>query len=143
GKVRLMHQPHDEFPAHRAIIEQLVMDAAAAVIAECPQDEMDLRQHYRLPHERIRMIPCGFDPAELAPVERASARARLGLPLDRSIILQLGRMVPRKGVDDVIRALALLKARGGATPLLVIVGGETADADPVATPEIGRLMQLA
>jgi len=113
------------------------------VVAECPQDEMDLRQHYRLPQERIRMIPCGFDPAELAPVEREAARRRLGLPVDRSIILQLGRMVPRKGVDDVIRAVALLKARGGVPPLLVIVGGETAEPDPAATPEIGRLMQLA
>ena len=143
GKVRLIHQPHDEFPRHRAIIEQLVMDAASVVVAECPQDEMDLRQHYRLPQERIRMIPCGFDPAELAPVEREVARRRLGLPVDRSIILQLGRMVPRKGVDDVIRAVALLKARGGVPPLLVIVGGETAEPDPAATPEIGRLMQLA
>ena len=143
GKVRLIHQPHDEFPRHRTVIEQLVMDAAAAVVAECPQDEMDLRRHYRVLPERVRMIPCGFDPAEMFPVDRAEARRRLNLPAERPIILQLGRMVPRKGVDDVIRALGQVKARAAQVPLLVIVGGETYEPDPVSTPEIGRLMQVA
>src|SRR5256885_1551430 len=39
GKVRLLYQPHDEFPAQRCVIEQMVIDGASAVIAECPQDE--------------------------------------------------------------------------------------------------------
>ena len=143
GKVRVLHQPYDEFPRQRHEIEQLVIDAASAVIAECPQDELDLRKHYRTPQGRIRMIPCGFDPAELLPVERTAARARIGAPASRPLILQLGRMVPRKGVETVIRALPLVKARLATPPLLMIVGGESEDADPVRTPEIGRLMQVA
>jgi D-inositol-3-phosphate glycosyltransferase len=143
GKVRLLYQPHDEFPGQRCAIEQLVIDAASAVIAECPQDEMDLRRHYRTPQARIRMIPCGFDPDELKPVDRAAARRRLGLPLDRPIVLQLGRMVPRKGVDTVIRSLAVLRNRFHHSPLLLIVGGESYEPDPERTPEIGRLMQIA
>jgi glycosyltransferase involved in cell wall biosynthesis len=143
GKVRLIYQPHDEFPPQRCAIEQMVIDGASAVVAECPQDEMDLRRHYRTPHRKIRMIPCGFDPQELAPVDRLAARERLGLPQDRPIILQLGRMVPRKGVDTVVRALAIAKARYRIDPLLVIVGGESRDPDPAITPEIGRLMRIA
>ena len=143
GKVRLLHQPHDEFPRQRLVIEQLVIDAASAVIAECPQDEQDLRRHYRTPPGRIRMIPCGFDPTELAPVARAVARARIGVAPERPLILQLGRMVPRKGVETVVRALPLVKARNAQKPLLMIVGGESEDPDPVRTPEIGRLMQVA
>jgi glycosyltransferase involved in cell wall biosynthesis len=143
GKVRLIYQPHDEFPPQRCAIEQTVLDSASAVIAECPQDEMDLKRHYRAPQSRVRMVPCGFDPTELQPVERAAARRRLGLPLDRPIVLQLGRMVPRKGVDTVIRAAAVLKNRFHRAALLVIVGGESYEPDPVRTPEIGRLMQVA
>jgi D-inositol-3-phosphate glycosyltransferase len=143
GKVRLIYQAHDEFPRQRCAIEQMVIDAASAVIAECPQDEMDLRRHYHAPQSRIRMIPCGFDPRELVPVDRAVARRRLGLPLDEPVILQLGRMVPRKGVDTVVRALALLQRRFHRPASLMIVGGETPEPDPVATPEIGRLMQIA
>ena len=143
GRVRLLHQPHDEFPPQRCILEQMVIDAADAIVAECPQDEMDLQRHYRTPASRMRMIPCGFDPDELQPVTRAAARAHLALPADRPIVLQLGRMVPRKGVDTVIRALGLLERRYRLSPLLLIVGGESATPDPVRTPEIGRLQRIA
>ena len=143
GKVRLLHQPHDEFPAHRCVLEQLVIDAADAIVAECPQDELDLQRHYRTPASQMRMIPCGFDPDELQPVSRDTARAHLALPAERPIVLQLGRMVPRKGVETVIRALGVLERRYGLAPLLLIVGGESATPDPVRTPEIGRLQRVA
>lgn len=143
GRVRLLHQPHDEFPPQRCILEQMVIDTADAIVAECPQDEMDLQRHYRTPSARMRMIPCGFDPDELQPVSRAEARTRLGLPQDRPIVLQLGRMVPRKGVDTVIRALGILGRRYAQHPLLLIVGGESPTPDPVRTPEIGRLQRVA
>ena len=143
GRVRLLHQPHDEFPPQRCILEQMVIDAADAIVAECPQDELDLARHYRTPASRVRMIPCGFDPDELAPVSRADARAHLGLPSDRPIVLQLGRMVPRKGVDTVIRALGVLERRYRLSPLLLIVGGESSTPDPLLTPEIGRLQRVA
>ena len=42
------------------------------------------------------------------PTCKTAARRALGLADDEFVILQLGRMVPRKGVDNVIRALALL-----------------------------------
>jgi D-inositol-3-phosphate glycosyltransferase len=143
GRVRLLHQTNDEFPAHRCILEQMVIDTADAIVAECPQDQMDLQRHYRTPTSRMRVIPCGFDPDELQPVDRAKARERLGLPADRPIVLQLGRMVPRKGVDTVIRALGILERRHALRPLLLIVGGESPTPDPALTPEIGRLQRIA
>jgi glycosyltransferase involved in cell wall biosynthesis len=143
GRVRLMHQPHDEFPPQRCILEQMVIDTADAVVAECPQDERDLARHYATPVSRVRMIPCGFDPEELQPVTRSEARRHLGLPAERPIVLQLGRMVPRKGVDTVIRALGILERRYKLSPLLLIVGGESAEPDPRRTPEIGRLQSVA
>jgi len=143
GRVRLLHQPHDEFPPQRCILEQMVIDAADAIVAECPQDELDLARHYRTPATRMRMIPCGFDPDELQPVSREKAREHLSLPPDRPIVLQLGRMVPRKGVETVIRALGVLERRYRLSPLLLIVGGESPTPDPVLTPEIGRLQRIA
>jgi glycogen synthase len=58
-------------------------------------------------------------------------------------VLQLGRMVPRKGVETVIRALALVERRYDPRPLLVIVGRESPTPDPALTPEIGRLARVA
>lgn len=143
GRVRLLHQPNDEFPPERCVLEQMVIDAADAIVAECPQDESDLARHYRTRSSRLRMIPCGFDPDEFAPMSRAEAREHLSLPLDRPIVLQLGRIVPRKGVDTVIRALGVLERHYGLSPLLLIVGGEAPTPDPQLTPEIGRLQRIA
>ena len=54
-----------------------------------------------------------------------------------------GSMVPRKGVDTVIRGIARLRQKTNSSARLLIVGGESRDPDPAVTPEIGRLMAIA
>lgn len=132
----------DGFPDQRFAIETQLMREADRIIAECPQDKEDMERLYGADCERIDIVPCGFDPEELSPVS-VNARAELGLDADEFIVLQLGRMVPRKGVDNVVRALAMLKAEHGICARLLVVGGNTAEPDPQATAEIGKLMQLA
>jgi glycosyltransferase involved in cell wall biosynthesis len=144
GKVRRLHQGDaDAFPAERLAIEERVVAEADRVIAECPQDEHDLTTLYGAEPAKLRTIPCGFDPAEFAPMDRAAARQAVGVTGDESVVLQLGRMVPRKGVDNVIRGVARLRHRHGIAARLLVVGGESRDPEPVRTPEIGRLMRLA
>ncbi len=144
GRVRRLHQGDaDSFPEERLAIEDRVVAEADRVIAECAQDEQDLGVHYGAHRKRIATIPCGFDPSEFWPMDQGVARARLGLPDDGPIILQLGRMVPRKGVDNVIRGLARLRKKQGIAARLLIVGGESREPDPVRTPEIGRLQAIA
>jgi len=142
GKVRRQHQGKaDGFPDERFAIEEKVVQTADSIIAECPQDRDDLIQLYGADASKISIVPCGVDLGEFWPIPTAQARATLGLPVDERIILQLGRMVPRKGVDTVIQAMALLnKQRLPAR--LVVVGGESSTPDPKKTPEIGRLQAL-
>ena len=52
-------------------------------------------------------------------------------------------MVPRKGVDNVVRGFARLIRDERLAARLVIVGGESDEPDPVRTPEIGRLAAIA
>ncbi len=143
GRVRrLSQQAADGFPDMRFAIEESLMHDADRIIAECPQDLRDMEQHYGAPSERIDVVPCGFDPDEFWPVT-LDARQQLGLGRDEFILLQLGRMVPRKGVDNVIRAAAILRHQYAVPVRLLVVGGNAAEPDPVTTPELGRLMQLA
>lgn len=144
GRVRRLHQGEsDGFPAQRPEVEGRIVAQADAIIAECPQDRVDLMQLYRADPGKIRIIPCGFDPTEFWPVDKVQARRELIYPPERPLILQLGRLVPRKGIDVPVRALARLKTRHGIRARLVIVGGESDDPDPQATPEIGRLQAIA
>jgi glycosyltransferase involved in cell wall biosynthesis len=143
GLVRRQHQGGaDGFPDERFAIEHRLMRESERVVAECPQDRRDMLELYDADPDRIDVVPCGFDPEEFAPMDRASARERLGWPKDEFIVLQLGRMVPRKGVDNVIRAIGAMK-RLGLKARLAVVGGATAEPDVKATPEIGRLMDVA
>ncbi|MEN3365330.1 MAG: D-inositol-3-phosphate glycosyltransferase [Burkholderiales bacterium] len=143
GRVRRLSQGQaDGFPDVRFTIEESLMQHADRVIAECLQDRHDMENLYSAPGERIDIVPCGFDPDEFWPVT-VDARQQLGLDRDEFIILQLGRMVPRKGVDNVIRALSILQRRYQVQGRLLVVGGNAEQPDPVTTPELGRLMALA
>lgn len=144
GKVRRLHQGSaDSFPDSRFHIEEMIVNQADAIIAECPQDKDDLMIHYYAKQEKIKVIPCGFDRAEFYPMEKRLCSIRLGLDPNEKIILQLGRMVPRKGVEDVIRGTSLLLKRKKFPVRLLVVGGESEDPCPVKTPEIGRLQCIA
>lgn len=143
GYVRQIHQgKSDKFPPERIQIEKQIVQNADAVIAECPQDKSDLIDYYNAPVEKITIIPCGFSAKEFYPVNREIACTLLGLQTDEKILLQLGRMVPRKGVDNVVRAIGRLK-NTGEPYRLVVVGGETDDPNPMACPEIARLQKIA
>lgn len=142
GKVRRAHQGDaDTFPAAREEIERRLVAAADRIIAESPQDEADLVQLYGAAQRKVCMVPCGVDLYQFRPMDKMQARARLGWKPGDFIALQLSRIVPRKGIDNVIEALAHLDDRIPAR--LVVVGGDSVQPDEAITPEIGRLRGLA
>ena len=144
GRVRRAFQrAADAFPDARFGIEDRIVAEADQIIAECPQEEEDLIRYYNADPARITVVPGGFDPTELWPISKALARVSLGLNPDEPVILQLGRLVPRKGVDTVIRGFARLRRDHGLDARMLIVGGDSNDPDPSLTPEIGRLRDVA
>jgi phosphatidyl-myo-inositol dimannoside synthase len=57
----------------------------------------------------VMNVPPGVDTDRfrpLPPEDRASVRKRFGLPVDRPVVLGLSRLVPRKGFDVLIDAVA-------------------------------------
>lgn len=143
GYVRQLHQgKNDHFPPERIALERQIVQHADAIIAECPQDKEDLMQYYGAPEDKTPIIPCGYSAKEFYPVEREMACSVTGLNPQEKILLQLGRMVPRKGVDNVVRSLGYLKDLNEPFRL-VIVGGEADDPNPMSCPEIARLLQIA
>ena len=143
GKIRRQHQGVlDKFPTERFAIEESVIRSADCIIAECPQDQDDLINLYGANPNKIQIVPCGVDSGEFWPIPKTQARQTLGIPLDQRLVLQLGRLVPRKGIDTVIQGVAKLNQQGTETHLMV-VGGNAPTPDSNATPEIGRLQALS
>ena len=144
GLVRQRHQGSDDgFPSQRPAIEREVIAAADAIFAECPQDFDDLVELYGAEPARIAIAGCGVDLSEFHPIPKGEARAVAGWHDSALTILQLGRTVPRKGIETVIRALAPLRAEHGIEARLAVVGGDSPTPDFVQTPELQRLADIA
>lgn len=144
GRVRRLHQGEaDQFPPERLGIEDAVIAQADGIIAECPQDRSDLISLYGAEPGRVTMVPCGFDRKEFWPITRGLARRALGLEPAERLLLNIGRVVPRKGLDNLVRGLGELKRGYGIPARLILVGGNSDLPCPQTTPEIGRLQAIA
>jgi D-inositol-3-phosphate glycosyltransferase len=138
----------DTSPSGRIEVEKTVVRGVDRLVAQCPAERDELLADYGARANQIALIPSAVDTDRYRPVDKCAARQKLGIDPIAEMIVYVGRIVPRKDVRNVIQALARLKAcrlaAGIATmPVLFIVGGETEEPDPVATPEIGVLRALA
>lgn len=83
----------------------------------------DILRSRGIPDERIHFLPNGLD-VEWADVtiDRAEARASLGLPSDKKVVLFLARLVASKRPMDFLRAAVSVLDNGQSDVVFVIVG---------------------
>jgi D-inositol-3-phosphate glycosyltransferase len=152
GKTKRRHQRKvDTSPGDRIKTELDVVRNATRLIAQCPNERTELLRDYSADEHKVVLIPSAVNTHTFRPVAQSSARRRIGMDGHHKgrpyfVIVYVGRMLPRKDIRNIVRALAVLTQRDdefAKTVRLVVVGGETVDADPIATPEIGELQQLA
>jgi len=144
GLTKRRHQGHaDSSPRDRIAVERSIVRNVDRMIAQCPSERDELIHDYDADIDHITIIPSAVDTSRFRPLDRAGARRSLGLPSEAAIIGYIGRMQPRKDVGNILRATALLRATTTADPMVIVVGGESSEPDPVLTPEIGRLQDLA
>ncbi len=94
---------------------------ARRIVALSAGAKAALVEHLWLPAGRIQVVPNGVPVGAFhvpSAGERASARAAVGLPAEGFVALYIGALVPEKGVDVAIRALA-----GVPAVTLAIAGG--------------------
>jgi D-inositol-3-phosphate glycosyltransferase len=131
GVVKRRHQGSlDTSPGPRLRLEQGVARSVNRVIATASDEVFELvRMGVR--RAGVSVVPCGVDAEHFHPEGPSLPRT------DNHRLVVVGRLVQRKGVDDVIRALALVPK----TELLIAGGPDRAYLDDDA--EAQRLMRLA
>ncbi|MBI4400203.1 MAG: glycosyltransferase family 4 protein [Nitrospirae bacterium] len=76
-----------------------------------------------IPEPRLLVIPGAADPVRFRPAEDPKeVRRRLALPLNRLVLFTVRNLVPRMGLENLLRALASL--REDLHGALVLIGGE-------------------
>lgn len=102
------------------LISGRVPGAAACCVAVSAAD-LAAHRDAGIPPERLERIPNGLDLAEFAPLPpRGRARSRHGLG-DGPLVVYLGQVSPRKGVDHLCRAFV---GGGPEGARLVIAGND-------------------
>lgn len=92
------------------------------IIATTEAEKSALVELYGAPGERVAVIPCGVDLTGFQPVNRGEARHLLGVHQDDPLVLYVGRFDPVKGLDDLLTAMALIRADRPVR--LMVVGGD-------------------
>ncbi len=72
---------------------------------------------------RIRAIPNGCDATIFHPQSRADARSALGIDADAELVVYVGRLVPEKGLRELLDAMAALAPQRPKLQLALIGEG--------------------
>ncbi len=104
-----------------------VLDGAAGVIAAGGYAARECERALGRPLPTF-LIPPGVDIDRFKPqsaAERVEARRRLELPIEAPTVVSVSRLVPRKGMDTLVRSAALLA--GVREDLQVVIAGRGRD----------------
>lgn len=101
----------DASPPARQRLEALLARTATWVLATCTEEGFELVRMGRS-RDRISVVPCGVDVDLFTPVGPTAP------PSQRHRIVSVGRLLPHKGFDTIIRALPSIPGSE-----LVLIGG--------------------
>ncbi len=80
----------------------------SSIIIVCSQSMLeDTLQHFRVPLDKMRVIPIGIDPTKFQnrAVDRDGVRRKYGVTPEERLILFVGRLTNQKGCEYLIRAV--------------------------------------
>jgi glycosyltransferase involved in cell wall biosynthesis len=111
---------------------------AATFVATCTRANVEHLQRLA-PQARVHLVYHGLNPDFAQLLESASTRATppTTAPTRTLRVVSVGRQVPKKGFDVLLRAIALLRHQGVDAELVLV--GETGDATPMVERLVDEL----
>jgi len=132
--------------APRRGVETEVARGADCIVAATPRDREQIVEHCRADPRRVEVVPPGVDLDLFRPVPPATAGAYVGHPPGHRMVLFVGRLDPIKGLDTLVRAMAIAVDREPSLrghSCLCIVGGEKVEHPERLDAERARIGDLA
>lgn len=111
-------------PGARSVLGTVLRNSELVVTAgDYSTSEAERAAGQKLP---VAVVPPGVDVGRFVPLDeqrRASVRASYGIAPDAPVVLTLSRLVPRKGMDVLVDAAAVLQRRHPDLVVLIAGGG--------------------
>ncbi len=130
----------EDEPELRINAEKELVKDCHRIIASTVKGKEDLISYYDASPETVSVIPCGVNLDLFRPIKREIARGYTGLN-DESIILFVGRIVPLKGIDNLLKAMTYLE-RKQRIKLAVIGGDEHSQAEMQRLKNLSRSLKI-
>lgn len=125
--------------------EREVLRHADKIIAATTAELAQLQWLYEVRTDYITIVPPGVDLEHFYPIPKDEAREYLNIPPDIKMILFVGRIEPLKGIDTLIKAMALMREKGVMDKhkiCLSVIGGDASISEDVLSHEMTRLYEL-
>jgi D-inositol-3-phosphate glycosyltransferase len=144
-KNRVAQSPAERDPEQRHHCEREIMRFSDRLVAATPLEKNQMTWIYGASPAKIDVVPPGVDLERFQAIDQAEAKAKIGVSANHRMILFVGRIQPLKGIDILLRALALAKRREPAlveNVCLSIIGGDPNPDSEVEQSEFDRLKSL-
>lgn len=144
-KNRIAQSPEEVEGDYRINGERRVMQIADRIVAATHAEEAQLEFLYGVPEEKIVIIPPGVDTSRFYPIPDDEAKEAIEYSGCPRLLLFVGRIEPLKGIDTLIRALAMVRESGVLEKQcysLAIIGGDPDAPAEQMTSEMARLRAL-
>ena len=115
-------------PGVRVQVARDLAGAADRIVASTEDEAEEWAWTYGARPERIRVVPPGVDLTVFRPRNRAASSTRIGFPGEQ-LVLFVGRLERLKGVEVILRALALVNRGRDRAARLLVIGEDSRDAE--------------
>lgn len=91
----------------RKWLEKYVLDRSQKIIVLSQFMKEILIEVHKIPESRVVVLPGGVDTSRFRPyTQKRSLRKQLGIPEDKFVLLTVRRLVPRMGLQNLIKAIS-------------------------------------
>lgn len=140
-KQRVARLPGEAEGAYRIEGEKMVMKEADRIVAATTAEFAQLQWLYQADVRKIMIIPPGVDLSHFYPIPSDEAKLYIGVPPCSQMLLFVGRIEPLKGLDTLIKALAIMRVRG-VYVCLTVIGGEQQNEVITPNSEMARIQAI-
>lgn len=140
-KQRVARLPEELEGDFRIKGERVVIESADRIVAATQAELAQLQWLYQVDARKIVIIPPGVNVSRFYPISKDEAKAFIGIPPCDQMLLFVGRIEPLKGIDTLIKAIALMR-KENVYVCLSVIGGNVDNGEETVDIEMERLTAM-